>query len=170
MPALTGPFAVSILLLLLAGAFKVWQPSPTTNAMDAAGLPNSDALTRGLGVLEIGSATAALVLGGWVPTILVSSLYIGFSIFVVRALRQGIAIQSCGCFGKIDTPPSWAHVVVNSCAAGATAGFGLTARQPLAELLFTIDAIPLLMAVGATSYLVYVLLAIMPTATSARPA
>jgi len=170
MPALTGPFTVSILLLLLAGAFKMWQPAPTSNAMSAAGLPSNDGLTRLLGAAEIGIGTAALVVGGWVPALLVAAAYLGFTFFVVIALRHSLAIQSCGCFGKIDTPPSWAHVVVNASAAAVAIIYGLTATDPVGTYLTQSDGGPLVLATLVATYLVYVLLAVLPAAPTGRRA
>lgn len=170
MPALTGPFTVSLLLLLLAGVFKMWQPSPTSNAMAAAGLPGGDGLTRLLGLGEVGLCVAAFALGGWVPAFLVGAAYVGFTLFVLAALRQGLAIQSCGCFGKVDTPPSMAHVAVNGTAAVVAVAFGVTANEPVGVYLTRTDAGPLVLGTLVATYLVYVLLTVLPAAPTARRA
>ncbi len=168
MPALTGPFTVSIALLALAGAFKIWQPTPTSNAMSATGLVGTNGLTRLIGATEIAIAITAFLVGGLVPSLLVAAAYVGFTGFVLVALRKGLAIQSCGCFGKVDTPPSWAHVAVNGTAAIVAVIFGLTALEPLATYLTQSDAGPLVLGILVATYLVYVLLAILPAAPTAR--
>lgn len=170
MPALTGPFVVALVLLAVAGGFKVWQPEPTTGALQAAGWPASDALARMLGLVELGLAAAAILIGGPVFALGAAVLYAGFAAFVVVALRRGLALQSCGCFGKVDTPPSWAHAVVNLGAAVVCATTAILAPEPVAALLLDLSALPLLVGVGVASYLMYVLLTIMPTvSTRARP-
>ena len=50
---------------------------------------------------------------------LVAVSYLAFAGFVVVALRSGKPISSCGCFGKVDTPPSPVHVVLDLAFAGA---------------------------------------------------
>ncbi len=170
MPALTGPFTVSILLLLLAGAFKIWQPTATSNAMSATGLPGNDGFTRLLGAAEIAIGLAALLVGGLMPALLMGGAYVGFTAFVAVALRRELAIQSCGCFGKADTPPSWAHVAVNASAAAVALIFGLTATEPVGVYLTQADAGTLVLAILVATYLVYVLLAVLPAAPTARRA
>ena len=64
---------------------------------------------------------------------------------VVVALRTGAPISSCGCFGKVDTPPSVVHVVLDLAFAGVatTAAFtgevalpGVLDHQPLLGIPF----------------------------------
>jgi hypothetical protein len=49
--------------------------------------------------------------------VLLAMSYLGFAGFVAVALRRGAPISSCGCFGKVDTPPSAVHVVLDLVAA-----------------------------------------------------
>jgi hypothetical protein len=46
--------------------------------------------------------------------------YTLFAAFVVAALVSGRPIGSCGCFGRLDVPPTWWHVAFN-CLLGAAA-------------------------------------------------
>jgi len=51
----------------------------------------------------------------------------------VLALRADAPISSCGCFGKIDTPPSLVHVVLDAAVAlmaGAVAIAGTDVSMP----------------------------------------
>lgn len=161
---------VAMVLLLLAGVAKLQQPGTTTNAMQLAGLPADDRLTRLLGLMEISLAVFGVLTPPTVPAITAAALYLGFTAFVVRALRRGTAIQSCGCFGKTDTPPSVAHVFVNLGAAGVCLAYAVTVSEPLIAHLFAWEVLPLGLAVVVATYLTYVLLAILPaTRAAARP-
>lgn len=107
------PALVTAGLLALAGATKVLDPSMTTGALRAAGLSASDLLVRVGAAAELGIGVAALVVGGFVPWLLVSLSYVAFTWFVARALVTGAPIGSCGCFGRADTEPRWDHVVID---------------------------------------------------------
>jgi hypothetical protein len=43
--------------------------------------------------------------------------YLAFASFVAAALMSNAPLQSCGCFGQRDTPPSSVHLAVNIVAA-----------------------------------------------------
>ena len=153
-------------LLALGGLAKVVRPVPTAGALRALDLPGPLAGVRALGLGEVCLGVAALVTGAPVLLALVAVAYLAFAGFVVAALRAGTDIQSCGCFGTIDTPPSVVHVVVNlvlaaAAAAGAVTGVGtlpsFLADQPAAGL-------PFLALVIVTVYLVYLALAVLPLA------
>lgn len=115
--------AVSTIVLALLGASgvaKLFDPDPTAGAMRAAHLPAGRSIVRLLALLEIASALAGLAFGGyWVSGALV--LYLGFTLFTAAAVRGRIPVQSCGCFGREDTPPSVAHVLYNALAVVALA-------------------------------------------------
>ena len=95
---------------------KVVDPAPTDGALRAAGLPSSSLLIRLLGTAEIGFALAGILFGG-LAVLGAAVLYAGFTGFTLAAVRGRIPLQSCGCFGKEDTPPSWLHVGFNTIAA-----------------------------------------------------
>lgn len=107
---------IALVLLAASGVTKVLDPDPTRGAMKAGGLPSSSLLAVMLGALEIVAAVVGLVFGGWwlVPA---AVLYLGFTGFTLAAIRNRIPVQSCGCFGNDDTPPSVVHVVYNAIAA-----------------------------------------------------
>jgi hypothetical protein len=120
--ALTVPALCASLLLLLAGAQKVVDPTMTVGALRAMGLPAPPWLVRGGAALELGVGSTAIAVGGVVPWALVAASYSAFAVFVVVALRRGTAIGSCGCFGREDTPPHPIHVGLDlalACVAAA---------------------------------------------------
>jgi hypothetical protein len=117
---LEGWFFITAALLAASGGAKIRDPQPTGGALAAAGLPSSRLLVTGLGLGEIVAALAGLsgrAAGAWA----VAALYAGFTGFVAVALIRRLPIQSCGCFGKVDTPPSVGHLLVNSSATLAAA-------------------------------------------------
>lgn len=118
-------FLVSAALLVVSGIAKMADPVPTMGALRAARLPHRKLTAVALGGLEVAVAGYAIAFGG-VAVLGVAALYLVFTVFVVVALRLGLPLSSCGCFGKADTPPTWLHVGYNSVAAvaavAATAG------------------------------------------------
>jgi hypothetical protein len=58
-------------------------------------------------------------------------LYLGFLVFTWLALRNVLPVQSCGCFGREDTPPSWFHVTFNLIALIALVIVGATNESPI---------------------------------------
>lgn len=108
----SGIFTIGALLLVASGAAKIVDPKPTQGALAAMKLPSGFFLVLALGVVEFGAGLGALVAPGSVAPV-VAVLYLGFTVFVAMAMRRGVAIQSCGCFGRRDTPPSLAHLVAN---------------------------------------------------------
>jgi hypothetical protein len=123
-PALTAPALVAALLLALAGAQKLIDPTMTVGALRALRLPSSPALVRLGSALELALAVSALAIGGAALWWAVAASYLAFAGFVVAALRRGTMIGSCGCFGREDTPPHWTHVLLNvalAIVAGLTA-------------------------------------------------
>ena len=135
MRLVAGPFAALALLLAIAGAAKAVRPLNTARALRAAGLPSSASLVRLLGAGEAVLAIVALAVAGPIPAALVAISYASFAAFVGYAKARGLAISSCGCFGKPDTPPTNAHIVVNAGAALlAVAAAVSPGRSPLGEL------------------------------------
>lgn len=151
MSVLAGPFAIAAALIALGGAFKAVRPDDTAHALGSVGLPRPALLVRAGGVAEAVIGVGALVLGGPVFAALVALSYLAFAGFVVLALRSGAPISSCGCFGKVDTPPSAVHVVVDLAAAAVAAAVAIAgdtvalpdvlADQPLFGIPFVLLAV-----------------------------
>jgi hypothetical protein len=167
--ALAGPFAAAGALLALGGAFKVARPLPTAGALRAVGAPGPVAGVRLLGAGEAVLGVAAVLTGAPALAALVAAAYLSFAAFVMIAMRGGTALQSCGCFGEVETPPSAVHVLLN-------AGFALTALASAAagvpSLGDTISAqdwngVPFLLLVAITVGLSYVVLTTLPVALRA---
>jgi hypothetical protein len=153
--------AVALTLLAASGIAKLVDPDPTVGAMRAARLPSSRSLARALGVTEILAAAAGLAWGGiWLLGAL--GLYAGFAVFTLLAVKEKIPVQSCGCFGREDTPPTWAHVVFNGLSTVAIGYLVAVNRAPVPWsepggqiLLFSVFGL-----IGA--YLSYLLLVQLP--------
>ena len=171
--ALLPMFAVgwshlSATLLLISGGAKLVDPDPTSGALRAAALPGSRWVVAALGLWEIAAGSLALGVGGAIGGAMLFVTYGAFAGFIVYALRSGIPIQSCGCFGRSDTPPSMSHVAINVSAAGS--GLWLVAFGG-GDMIATLSNQPLggvpyvgLLAVGV--YALYLLLAELPKTLS----
>jgi hypothetical protein len=153
-----------MVLLLIAGAQKLIAPSSTSGAMRAAGLPGSFVVVRALGLSEIIVAGAFLVLGGGLPALGGALLYAGFAGFVGFALFRNIPLQSCGCLGSADTPPTWVHFVVNVLAMAVLVVAGIIPIGPLGGLVGqeVRTVIPFVLFTGVAVYLLYALLTVLP--------
>jgi hypothetical protein len=123
MPALTAPVLVAAVLLVVAGAAKVVDPTMTVGALRALRLPSSPGLVRSGALAEVVIGVLAVAVGGPVWWSLVAASYLAFAAFVVVALRAGAMVGSCGCFGREETPPHPVHVALDlglaACAAAA---------------------------------------------------
>jgi uncharacterized membrane protein YphA (DoxX/SURF4 family) len=167
MSVLEGPFAATCVLLALAGASKVARPAPTVGALRAVRWPASMALVRVLGVFEIVAGVVAVISGRPLAAFVVAALHVAFAVFVIVALRAGSPVQSCGCFGETETPPSLAHLVTDLVLAGAAfvvafggglPSLGDTLRdQPMA-------AVPFVVLVAVAVQLLLVVLTDLPRA------
>lgn len=103
---------IALGLLGASGVVKLIDPDPTTGAMSTANLPSSHTLSRTLGIVEIATAVMALAMGG-VALFVGVGLYVAFAVFTAMALYKRLPIQSCGCFGRDDTPPTRLHLGYN---------------------------------------------------------
>jgi hypothetical protein len=140
MSVLAGPFAIAAVLLAVGGALKAVRPRDTAQALVAVGvrfprvLPARTAVRIG-GVVEAVVGVGALLVGGPVLAALVAVSYLAFAAFVAVALRRHAPISSCGCFGKVDTPPSVVHVVINLAAVAVATGAAVVGDVALPDVL-----------------------------------
>jgi hypothetical protein len=170
--ALAGPYAAAAALVALAGLVKLARPGDTARALGSVRLPASRALVRGLGAAEVGVAGVAVSAAGPIPAALLAATYTGFAGFVLLALRRGGTLRSCGCFGRPDTPPTGAHLVVNVAAAGVAGAVALhPGGRPLAGLAAEPWAgVPLVLLSALCGWLGYLALAVLPrTLRAGRP-
>jgi hypothetical protein len=165
MSALAGPLAAMAALLAVGGALKVRQPANTVNALKAAGLPATPTGVRIAAAAELIIGVGTLVAEGPAFPALLALSYAAFTGFVAFALSKHTPLDTCGCFGTPDTPPTVLHVLVTAGAAGVGAAAAVTdtsvadvvADQPWAGIPFA--AISLLIA-----YLAYLVMAVLPKA------
>ena len=124
--------SIALGLLAASGLAKLIDSEPTTGAMKSARLPASRAITYALAAIEITVAvmglTTDVVVGAAGAAAL---LYAAFTLFTFAAVRKRIPVQSCGCFGREDTPPSWIHVAFNATATVALASTALLRLPPV---------------------------------------
>ncbi len=98
----------------------------------------------------------------------VALLYAGFTAFVLVALARGGVVESCGCLGRADTPPTVAHAATTAtfALAAALAAFAAPpgtqwwARGPAAALAVAALA-------GLLAFVAWVVLAVLPLVTPA---
>jgi Methylamine utilisation protein MauE len=156
---------VALLLLTASGVSKTVDPDPTRGALRDAHLPSSAIAVRSLGVIEILAGLTGLTLGGaWLGAGLV--LYVGFFGFTLAAKRERFALQSCGCFGRDDTPPTWLHVTYNGLAALSLGYLAAVNRSPVPG---TDDLSTTVLVLGfglIGAYLSYLLLSQLPITLS----
>lgn len=112
-----GPFLAVAGLLVVAGLPKLVDPMHLARAVRAAGIPVSRTVIRVFALAEVAIGTWALVAPGRYAAALVGAAYVGFTAFVVRVLRRGGVVGSCGCFGKADTPATRTHAALTGVAA-----------------------------------------------------
>lgn len=169
MTALEGPFSAACALLMLAGGYKILRPNPTAGALRAVRWPAGTGLVRSLGLGELLLGAAALLTANRALALAVGLLYVGFTAFVLAALRQGSAIQSCGCFGESETPPSLLHVATNLVLAATAIAVAVAGVPALVDVLASqpTSGVPFVLLVAITVGLVKALLTDLPRALQA---
>jgi uncharacterized membrane protein YphA (DoxX/SURF4 family) len=127
-----APFLAAAALLVVAGAPKVVDPMPLARALRSARLPAGRALARAIAVGEVVVGVAALVHPGRATAALLAAAYCAFTGFVGLALARGGVLESCGCFGRADTPPTRTHLALTG--ALAVAALALALAPPAAPV------------------------------------
>jgi hypothetical protein len=123
---------------------------------------------RALGLAEIAIGVTAFVAGGPVPSALVGLSYLGFTGFLVVALRKGGAVSSCGCLGRPDTPPTRTHAAVTAALGVAALAAAGTGGVNLRDLAWNPADVTLLAFTALVSWLVWLAFAILPHARLPR--
>jgi hypothetical protein len=173
MSLLAGPFAIACVLLAGAGALKAVKPTDTANALRAVGMPFGRrarlAMVRAFGAAEVVVGVVALVTGNAAASALVGLSYAAFAGFVVVARRRDTPIASCGCFGKVDTPPSAVHVVLDLLFAGVAVVVAFTGDVALPDVLRDqpLAGVPYLVLLATGVYLVFLAFTALPKAMAA---
>ncbi len=129
---------IALGLLGASGVAKLVDPEPTTGAMRTTRLPSSNVVSRALGATEVLVAAGALVTGG-AFVIAAAGFYLAFGVFTFVALARRIPLQSCGCFGREDTPPTVLHLVFNAASALALASLPVLGLDPVPWSMPTVE-------------------------------
>jgi hypothetical protein len=166
MDVIVALHAAAALLLLLAGLAKVVRPAPATELLVSLGAPDRDHVAVSIGLVESAVGFAALAIGGAWAAGATGVLYVGFVVVVLRAMAAGAT--SCGCFGRVDAPPSWIHVVGNAVLAGVS--FAAIAGDTAVEVMDDQPAagIGFVLLVGVIAGLALVAFTALPEALAAR--
>ncbi|HJQ77620.1 MAG TPA: MauE/DoxX family redox-associated membrane protein [Acidimicrobiia bacterium] len=145
--------AIFSLLLVLTGVAKILSPRDVARAIGALGLPTWTPLGVVIGTVEVGVGVGALLVGAglWAQGV----LYAGFAGWIYLALRREVPLASCGCLGKDDTPPTWAHLVMNLIAVAVS--LAAAAAGPV-RLIGGLGSIAQLAVVAAGVLLAYIVL------------
>ncbi len=153
--------AISLGLLGVAGIAKLIDPDPTSGALEAARLPSGSSLVRILGATEVLAAVFGLAVGG-LTVVPAAILYLGFALFALSAVLGRRPIQSCGCFGRDDTPPSWLHVGYNAIAVMTLTWVGVAGSAVIVWNAPTLELLAYLAFLSMGTYGAYLLLSVMP--------
>lgn len=159
---LAGPFSAAALLLAVGGAPKLLRPASTAGALASLRLPSSLTLVRVLGMAEVAIAVMALLTSSRVAAALLAAAYAGFAGFVTVALARPGLVRSCGCFGRPDTPPTAAHLLVNLAAAGVAAAVAVNGGGRLELAGSPLSGLPLVVLTLACAWFGYLALALLP--------
>jgi hypothetical protein len=154
-------------LLVLSGIPKLRHPAGTVNALRSIGVRRTGvAAARVLTTIELVVGCAAVVIGGRSSDWAVSVVYLGFSVFLIAALRK--SAPSCGCTGRHDTPPTPAHLVMTAMFAIASAIAasygGRTGLLAMARAAHPATSLTLLAYAGVVTWLGWALLNLAPRA------
>ena len=126
--ALIGLYLVAAALLVVAGVAKAARPDDTARALsELLGSGRAVPLRVLRGTVRVGAAAegalglVALLFPRTLPAVGVSLSYLGFAAVVALARWRGGPLATCGCFGRPDTPPTTAHLVIDLVLAAAAA-------------------------------------------------
>lgn len=156
-------FFIAAALLVISGGSKLIDPAPTRGALAAANLPSGAWTSPLIGLSEIAAGIAGTVSGG-TASVTVGIIYLGFAGFVALALFRDLPIQSCGCFGRADTPPTRGHLVFNLVSGTVAVAIAAIGRIPIDTLSDQpLAAVPYMGFVAVGVWVVYLLLAELPT-------
>ena len=124
--SLAAPFSAAALVLALSGLAKLRRPGSLVRTLRAIDIPVGPVVVRLFAGLELALGTACLVSPGRATAVGLGLVYLSFAAFLASFLARGIELQSCGCAGDRDLPPSWIHVGLNLAAAATALGAAST--------------------------------------------
>jgi hypothetical protein len=161
-----GPYLAAAGLLLVAGVPKLSDPLPLVRALRQSGLPGSRPLVRAFALAEVAVGLWAVIAPSRLSAALVAAAYLLFTAFVVRVLRRGGVLGSCGCFGKPDTPATRTHAALT--AAAALAAAAVAADPPISAWSAPVgDLVATAGLAALVAFLAWQVMAVLPTITPA---
>lgn len=169
MGMLAAPFLAAAVLLVVAGGPKLLDPAGLRGALASVGGPRLRRLARPVAAVEVAVGAAAVVRPDAPTAGAVCVAYLSFTGFVLLALARGGVLASCGCFGKVDTPPSRGHVVLTLVLAAAALGVMIDGLRGTPAPWWS-DAGSAAVSAGYAlliAFLAYLVLAVLPTTTAA---
>jgi hypothetical protein len=128
-------YSAGALLLVLAGALKLVDPSGSVGALRALGVEVDDTRVRVLAGAELALGALALAASSAVLAFAVALSYAAFAGVIVLALVREVPIDSCGCLGRLETPPGGRHLVVVGVALFGAVGQVVDPSPSLLERL-----------------------------------
>jgi hypothetical protein len=170
MTAWIAPFELAAVLLALGGVLKALHPSDTAHALRAAGVPVPRSMVRAAGGAEAAIACVAFLSGFPVAIALVAASYGVFAGFIWIAQRRQLPISSCGCFGRVDTPPSAIHLALTIAAALVAVGALAHGAEGFADVLAAqpLGGVPYVFLLVLGTWLAYLALTSLPRLVTLR--
>jgi hypothetical protein len=93
--------------------------------------------------------------------------YLAFSAFVALVLVRGGVLGSCGCFGRPDTPPTVAHLLVTLVLAASAAALAVAPPQEAVWSSLSGELLALVGFAALLAWLAYLVMAVLPATTPA---
>ncbi len=168
--ALLGLYLAACMVLVGAGAAKVWRPGDTARAL-AGAVPIAPRVLRRVvrigAVGEIAVGVLAFVVPDAMSAGALAASYAAFAVFVAYARGHGGVLATCGCFGKPDVPPTLLHIVIDVALAVAGAALALdpAGRSTLVTTILVrqpAHGIPLVLVSSLCAWLVVITLSTLP--------
>ncbi len=99
--------------LLISGVTKLRTPAPASSALRNASLPSAYFFVRLIGAAESAVGTLCLVNPSRTTSFALAGFYLSFAGFLTYLLKAKPEVQSCGCMGSREVPPSRLHIGLN---------------------------------------------------------
>jgi methylamine utilization protein MauE len=166
--SLAVPFSAAAMVLAVSGLAKLRRPGSLVRMLRGIGIPVGPVVVRLFAGLELALGTACLVSPGRATAAALGLLYLSFAAFLASFLARGIELQSCGCAGDRDLPPSWIHVGLNLAAAVVAALVAASTGPAFEGVARTAEGLPLtgvgfVAGVATLSWLAVLCAAYLPT-------
>jgi methylamine utilization protein MauE len=163
------------LLLAAAGAAKLVAPGPAAAMLRRAVPPLArnlravPAVVRVGGAAELAIGIGVAVTGSRWSALLLALAYAAFAVVAARLIRLGTR-QSCGCFGRTDSPVGRPHVALNLAALAVAIAAVVRPAGPAGGLFDhgALAATVGLAQAGLLAYLGFLSITALPALAAAR--